>query len=443
MGNSCSTTVRVQNSFGKTLKRVTVIHRFRADGDPEEATWYNVSNGEITSDKLRVHYKVGFGNKTCYDWWKVIFIDNDDVEYLTDPCYSGAGYKSCYLKKEDEEGPVTIRIPPIIVTVCIEINPCRSSAASVNWSANPGSGFRCVTKVTGDIGRSQIVQGVGLAVLSLATGVGVIGVVGTAAGIALAADEVCLFSLGCSCNFKKIKIKMLLVDYYCPSCGENVWAFSGFEGNTCWICKKSNPLGNKGVWSSLINYRGKKVDLWYDSNGYVNINGNLFKNVIPEWRWKNSQRYEENSGSYVCGLNAINLGLKLWDYDIQLKKENYAHESFLHWKWGMSNRNFYDNNIKAVFKYCDYRTSESVASGIGFAWDYINENNYSAYTIIALGGYGLGGHFFLIVGVDTNKTNYLVTDQSRQVWLADQKLMRTLSVYSHSGYTQNSFYKIG
>ena len=41
--------------------------------------------------------------------------------------------------------------------------------------------------------------------------------------------------------------------------------------------------------------------------------------------------------------------------------------------------------------------------GIHFRWDFINENDYQTDTLIGLGGYGLGAHYFLIIGVDKTK----------------------------------------
>ena len=49
------------------------------------------------------------------------------------------------------------------------------------------------------------------------------------------------------------------VYYYCPACGNEVWAFSGFEGNTCWPCKFNNPVSNKGGWYYLMNTKASKT----------------------------------------------------------------------------------------------------------------------------------------------------------------------------------------
>ncbi len=45
-----------------------------------------------------------------------------------------------------------------------------------------------------------------------------------------------------------------MIFYYCPECGDNVWAFSGFEGNTCWKCKFLKPFSNKGCWFKLMRH---------------------------------------------------------------------------------------------------------------------------------------------------------------------------------------------
>jgi hypothetical protein len=65
------------------------------------------------------------------------------------------------------------------------------------------------------------------------------------------------------------------------------------------------------------------------------------------------------------------------------------------------------------------------------------------YSIIGMGGYGLGAHYFLIIGVDTTKNYYLITDQTRNVWITPVKVMRTACIYQNNGYSQHSLYKIG
>lgn len=69
----------------------------------------------------------------------------------------------------------------------------------------------------------------------------------------------------------------------------------------------------------------------------------------------------------------------------------------------MSGTQFYEYNIKNNFQYCGYDYQEklfSLSGGINFRWSYIDDTDYTNYSIIALGGYGLGGHYFLIIGVD-------------------------------------------
>jgi hypothetical protein len=78
-----------------------------------------------------------------------------------------------------------------------------------------------------------------------------------------------------------------------------------------------------------------------------------------------------------------------------------------------------------------------------FNWSYIDENNYMSYSIIGMGGYGLGAHYFLIIGVDTTKNYYLITDQTRNIWITPVKVMRTACIYQNNGYSQHSLYKIG
>eukprot|EP01084_Bolivina_argentea_P113073 201611_1 len=244
--------------------------------------------------------------------------------------------------------------------------------------------------------------------------------------------------------------------YYCPSCGDEVWAYSGFEGNTCWGCKGSKPFVNKGSWYDLMDKRaaklpsnlsnffdasGGKVTLTYNS-GKENV---VFVNVLPKKRWQKASNYNNVSTSYTCGLNAINMGLKMWDYGFQWKLSNYSYKYFGNAKWGMSGSDFYEKNVQKAFKHCGYKYHETFA-GIGsfpFKWDYIDNNNYTQYCIIGMGGYGLGAHYFLIIGVDEEKQHYLITDQTKNVWVAGVKLMRTALIYQNNGYSQHSLYKIG
>jgi len=110
---------------------------------------------------------------------------------------------------------------------------------------------------------------------------------------------------------------------------------------------------------------------------------------------------------------------------------------------GMSGRDFYEYNIEKMFKLHSMTTEENLLGRLEFKWNFINDNNYAAYTLIVLGGYGLGAHYFLIIGVDTTKTYYLITDQSEKVWVANKKLMRTACLYALNGYSQHSLYKVG
>ncbi|ETO33147.1 hypothetical protein RFI_03961 [Reticulomyxa filosa] len=160
-GTSCSTTVRVKNNYGCTLDYVTVYHKFRQDGNVTSKTWDNVGKNETTSADFRVYYRVGFGAMTDYDWWAVKFCIGE-TEYAIDPYFEPSGFKGCYLKEEDERGPVTIIIKSNS-TDGIVISPYRSSDASTNYSNKPGGGLRCVTK-------NKAVQAIAVAGLAAATG---------------------------------------------------------------------------------------------------------------------------------------------------------------------------------------------------------------------------------------------------------------------------------
>lgn len=95
--------------------------------------------------------------------------------------------------------------------------------------------------------------------------------------------------------------------------------------------------------------------------------------------------------------------LKIWDYDTQMNFSSYKYNNILGGKFGLSSASFFNQNLKPMFKRCDFTTEEKLMKGIHFRWDFINENDYQTDTLIGLGGYGLGAHYFLIIGVDKTK----------------------------------------
>jgi len=158
------------------------------------------------------------------------------------------------------------------------------------------------------------------------------------------------------------------------------------------------------------------------------------------------EQYKQITGEDCEGLNAINMGLLLWGYDKPMKREDYSpmHVPLTHQNWEISGEDFYHQNIKKAFTTHAFITYHAVTGlNYTFQWDYINNNNYTKYSIIALGGYGLGTHYFLIIGVDINEMYYLLVDTLKNIWIVEKKLMRTLCVYTNNGYLQHSLYKIG
>ena len=258
------------------------------------------------------------------------------------------------------------------------------------------------------------------------------------------------------------------IDYYCPECGDKVWAYKGFENNKCMDCissgKSSGPSGRRGpIQVAESNYIAKKshndfLCNCYESDGKtVKIGGYTFTNVVPKGSsedavgWYHVDEYKVTSDTYVCGLNAINMSLKLWGYDKQIKKSEYGYEYVdiagipdLQLKWGMSGEDYYKYNIEPVFDYCGYSSQRQfLADGIDFNWKMIDGTDYTNYNLIILGGYGTAGHYMMIIGVDKDKQHYLVTDQETNVYLVDTKCLKSMAIYSTIGYQQHSLYKVG
>jgi len=82
------------------------------------------------------------------------------------------------------------------------------------------------------------------------------------------------------------------IEYYCPACGNEVWAYAGFEGNTCRSCR---PTLKSGSWIQLIEkYAPKQKDLRYRSNGtVVELSNRTFENVLPDLdgrHWNNTNK---------------------------------------------------------------------------------------------------------------------------------------------------------
>ena len=183
------------------------------------------------------------------------------------------------------------------------------------------------------------------------------------------------------------------------------------------------------------------------------MGGYTFKNVVPKGSseknavgWYHVDEYDETNDTYVCGLNAINMSLKMWGYDKQIKKSGYGYEYVgimgvpdLQLKWGMSGSGLNQSLIIVDI----HQKDNFLAGGIDFNWKMIDDTDYTNYNLIIMGGYGTGGHYMMIIGVDEDKQHYLVTDQATNVYCVGTKCLKSMAIYSTNGYQQHSLYKVG
>ena len=278
--------------------------------------------------------------------------------------------------------------------------------------------------------------------------------------------------------------------YNCPNCGREVWAYGSFAGNVCWNCPgtlghaliKTTDLATMGMTSTVIDtivdnkttYRcpscgcekwaygvgiGRiclkcqekgnfSIDMkgacdmevslndflnyYYNNSGtVVTIDGKTFTNVVPRSNLENAKYYSKVSDSYVCGLNAINICSKIWNYNKQLKQCNYKYNTAFGQKYGKHYDEFYDENIAPHFWNSGWKGDQHVIlrQNIDTNWSYIDGTNFKTNSLIILGGKDYGGHFQVVLGVDTEKQHYLIIDQSLKVWLVDMSLFRLISHY--------------
>ena len=103
--------------------------------------------------------------------------------------------------------------------------------------------------------------------------------------------------------------------YYCPVCGDEVWAWKGWENNKCWDCRLSGRTqgssGSKGpaqvAESNNIAKKSRKEFLGYytKNDKEVKISGYTFKNVVPKGSssskggWYHVQFYNKTYDMYV------------------------------------------------------------------------------------------------------------------------------------------------
>ena len=244
-------------------------------------------------------------------------------------------------------------------------------------------------------------------------------------------------------------------EYRCPCCGVKKWAYGAGVGRKCWDC--GGPLtwrlmGNQ--WFDMKRASEREVRLsdflsYYNSSGTkVHINGLTFTNVISRSRLEAARGYDEYDETYVCGLHAINICLKMWGYDKQVKLCDYKHNSICGQKFGKSYQSFYEENIRPHFTYCSWEGQErALGQHLDTNWSYIDGTDYTNYSMIIMGGLDFSAHYTIIIGVDTTRRYYLVMDQSLKVWLVDMELLQMITVYKfskHVGiYSQHSLYRVG
>lgn len=127
-------TVFVKNEMDYDIASVTIRHTF-AENPPETKTWATIAAGQ-TVGSLTVNFDTGFGDWTNYDYWWVEYYDNLGRYHTCKPNFY------CYLKKEDADQNVTIRLKRGKPTVGIkdwpmmEIDCPKSSDDFVHLSVN-------------------------------------------------------------------------------------------------------------------------------------------------------------------------------------------------------------------------------------------------------------------------------------------------------------------
>lgn len=70
MATPCMTRVVLKKSAGRALKNAVLVHAF-GDSLTERFTWDEISSTAVQSASRTVHYSVGFGSMTSYDWWSL------------------------------------------------------------------------------------------------------------------------------------------------------------------------------------------------------------------------------------------------------------------------------------------------------------------------------------------------------------------------------------
>eukprot|EP01084_Bolivina_argentea_P127474 225437_1 len=249
------------------------------------------------------------------------------------------------------------------------------------------------------------------------------------------------------------------IEYRCQRCGVKKWAYGGGVGRVCLDCRNKGWGNDKyDNWYDIDNAADSTksldtiLDYYYDSSGKsVTIQGETFNNMTPKYKLAKTKNYKEINTSYCCGNNAINMCLKIHGYNKQLTDSQYKHDKICGVECGYTYKEFYEKNIENNFTYHSWKGNKGYLKDPKMQWDYLNATDFSEYSLIIMGGDGVG-HYTIVLGVNTRRTHYLVSDQSKKVWLVDASLMRKMCTYGLSksqgtiginAYNECSMFRVG
>ena len=82
-------------------------------------------------------------------------------------------------------------------------------------------------------------------------------------------------------------------------------------------------------------------------------------------------------------------------------------------------------------------------------WNFIDNTDFSRNSCIIMGGRGVCAHYTIVLGVNDERSHYLVMDHGLEMWLVDVPLFRKISTYNLTQgtginlYKQHSVYRVG
>ena len=149
------------------------------------------------------------------------------------------------------------------------------------------------------------------------------------------------------------------------------------------------------------------------------------------------------------------MALRIWGHDKQMSLSEYSYK----WaglkdkpsnRWGMTCKEMYDHNIKDTFDYCWYNYQECAVVGTpDLEISFIDDTDFDSYSIMLVSGVAFSGHYIMIIGVSEDKSYYLVTDQSKKIWMISYSAMKNNNMFyyrSNAGYSAldvRSYYRVG